>query len=195
MTCAADWPIYGGDSPGTKYSALDQINRTNVKQLKPAWIYHCDDMTAKPASTIECNPIVIDGVAYLTTPGLKLVALDATTGKEQWRFDPWAGARGRGVNRGVTYWADGNDRRILFVAGSNLHAINAADGKPVKSYFGWMHPAAKKRRMIVETLLAVPIIVRTVTDEPSWHLRCPHCGVFTLVCVAKIPRSPPTCDR
>ena len=62
-------------------------------------------------------------------------------------------------------------------------------------YFGWMHPAARKRRMIVETLLAVPILVRTVTDEPSWHLRCPHCGVFTLVCVAKIPRRPPTCDR
>lgn len=62
-------------------------------------------------------------------------------------------------------------------------------------YFGWMHPAAKKRRMIVETLLAVPIIVPTVTGEPSWHLLCPHCGGFTLVRVAKIPRSPPACER
>lgn len=62
-------------------------------------------------------------------------------------------------------------------------------------YFGWMHPAAKKRRMIVETLLAVPIMVRPAADEPSWHLRCPHCAGFTLVCVGKIPRSPPTCDR
>jgi hypothetical protein len=61
-------------------------------------------------------------------------------------------------------------------------------------YFGWMHPTAKKRRMIVETLLAVPILVRPAADEPSWHLRCAHCGAFTLVCVAKIPRNPPTCD-
>jgi quinoprotein glucose dehydrogenase len=138
VTCrtagAADWPIYGGDSAGTKYSPLDQINRANVTTLEPAWIYRCDDMNARPASTIECNPIVIDGVAYLTTPGLKLVALDAATGQEKWRFDPWDGARGRGVNRGVTYWADGNDRRILFVASSYLHAINAADGTPVKSF-------------------------------------------------------------
>ena len=119
---AADWPVYGGDSAGTKYSTLDQINRATVKQLKPAWIYRCDDMSEKPASTIECNPIVIDGVAFLTTPGLRLVALDAVTGKEQWRFDPWNGVRGRGVNRGVTYWADGNDRRILFVAGPSVPA-------------------------------------------------------------------------
>ncbi len=62
-------------------------------------------------------------------------------------------------------------------------------------YFGWMHPAAKKRRMIVETLLAVPIIVRPKLDEPSWHLRCPHCGGFTLVCVGRIPRRPPACER
>lgn len=62
-------------------------------------------------------------------------------------------------------------------------------------YFGWMHPAAKKRRLIVETLLAVPILVRSTAALPPWHLRCPHCGAFTLVCVGKIPRRPPTCDR
>jgi len=62
-------------------------------------------------------------------------------------------------------------------------------------YFGWMHPAAKKRRMIVETLLAVPIVVRAGAEEPAWHLRCPHCGAFALVCVRELPRSPPACDR
>jgi hypothetical protein len=62
-------------------------------------------------------------------------------------------------------------------------------------YFGWMHPAARKRRMIVETLLAVPIVVRPALEEPSWHLRCPHCGLFALVCVGRIPRSPPACER
>jgi hypothetical protein len=63
-------------------------------------------------------------------------------------------------------------------------------------YFGWMHPAAKKRRQIVETLLAVVIVVRPKVDAPEpWHLRCPHCGTFTLVCVGMIPRSPPACER
>ena len=62
-------------------------------------------------------------------------------------------------------------------------------------YFGWMHPAAKKRRMIVETLLAVPMVVQTADEEPSWHLRCPHCQAFALVCVGQLPRSraPPSC--
>ena len=105
-----------------------------MKSLEPAWIYRCDDMSERPASTIECNPIVIDGVAYLTSPGLKLLALDAATGKERWRFDPWGGARSRGVNRGVTYWADGADRRILFVAGAYLHAINAVDGTLINGF-------------------------------------------------------------
>ena len=64
-------------------------------------------------------------------------------------------------------------------------------------YFGWMHPAAKRRRLIVETLLAVPIVVRSPEAEPpdAWHLRCPHCGAFALVCVRKLPRTPPACDR
>lgn len=129
-----EWPVYGADSAGTKYSALAQINRANVAQLKPAWIYRCDDMTERPASTIQCNPVIIDGTAYLTTPGLKLVALNAATGEERWRFDPWNGARGRGVNRGVTYWASGDDRRILFVAGNFLHAINARDGRLIPAF-------------------------------------------------------------
>src|SRR2546426_11129019 len=51
------WEVYGGDPTGKKYSALEQINRTNVRLLKPVWIYHCDDMRLQPASTIGCNSI------------------------------------------------------------------------------------------------------------------------------------------
>jgi quinoprotein glucose dehydrogenase len=183
---AADWPIYGGDNAGTKYSPLNQITRDNVKQLAPAWIYRCDDMTARPASTIECNPIVIEGVAYLTTPGLKLVALDAATGKEKWRFDPWDGARGRGVNRGVNYWAEGNDRRIFFVAGNFLHAVNAADGKLVKS-FGrdgktdlregldrdvfFLSVTSTTPGVIYRDLLILPTSVGEAANGPPGHIR------------------------
>jgi quinoprotein glucose dehydrogenase len=129
-----EWPVYGGDLAGTKYSSLSSINRANVRQLKPAWIYRCDDMRERPASTIECNPLIIEGRMYLTTPGLKVVALNAATGAELWRFDPWNEQGGRGVNRGLVYWSTKNDQRIFFVAGQFLCAIDAHLGKPVKSF-------------------------------------------------------------
>jgi hypothetical protein len=62
-------------------------------------------------------------------------------------------------------------------------------------YFGWMHPAARARRMTVETLLAVVIVVREKTDTPSWHLCCPHCHAFTLVRTGRLARAPPACSR
>lgn len=132
----AEWRLYGGDPTGSKYSPLRQIRRSNVGRLRPAWIYRCDDMRSEPASTIECNPIVVDGFLYLTTPGLKVVALDAATGRERWRFDPWQGRGGRGVNRGVTHWASdtGQEARIFFAAGPMLHALDAATGRPMETF-------------------------------------------------------------
>src|SRR5262245_53421405 len=81
------WPTVGGESGCSRYSALDQINRGNVTQLQVAWTYHCGDQGQ--AGTIECTPIVIKGVMYVTTGGSKVVALDAGTGRELWRFDPY----------------------------------------------------------------------------------------------------------
>ena len=91
-------------------------------------------MSLRPASTIECNPIAVDGVLFLTTPGLKVVALEAASGRSRWVFDPWNGRGGRGVNRGVTYWSSGEDRRIFFVAGNYLCAINAANGRLISTF-------------------------------------------------------------
>ncbi|MGZ8899658.1 MAG: outer membrane protein assembly factor BamB family protein, partial [Limisphaerales bacterium] len=129
-----EWPVYGGTFEGTKYSQLKQINRDNVRQVKPAWIYRCDDMRAQPASTIECNPLIVGGRMFLTTPGLNLVALDAAKGTELWRFDPWEGAGGRGLNRGVAYWSSGDDQRIFFSAAQHLYAIDARTGEPIPSF-------------------------------------------------------------
>lgn len=128
-----DWPVYGGDNAGTKYSTLTQINRSNLSKLKPVWIFRCDDMSAR-GSTIECNPLVRDGVMYLTSPGLKVVSLDGASGKQRWTFDPWNGRGGRGVNRGLAFWSEGVDQRIFFAAGTFLYALNATTGQPIKTF-------------------------------------------------------------
>src|SRR5262245_39966705 len=82
-----EWRTVGGESGGSRYSTLNQINRGNVARLEVAWTYHCGDRGQ--AGTIECTPIVIGGVMYLTTGDSKVVALDAETGKQRWRYDPY----------------------------------------------------------------------------------------------------------
>ena len=125
-----DWKIYRGGAEGNSYSSLDQINVNNVTKLKVAWTFHTGDKGA----TIECNPIVIDGVMYITSPALKVMALNAATGKLIWKFDPFAKRNAKGVNRGVTYWQDGKDKRIYFAAEHNLYALNAETGILVASF-------------------------------------------------------------
>ena len=126
-----NWSIYSADNAGSKYSALEQINEDNVDQLQLVWKYSSGDQSTR--STIECNPIIVDGVMYITTPALKLVALDATLGKEIWSFD--AENSDGGVNRGVTYLSDGIESKIYFVKGSRLYCLDAKDGS-VDSTFG-----------------------------------------------------------
>ncbi len=127
-----EWQIYHGDYGGSHYSALSQINRSNVSRLKPAWIWRAGET----GRTIECNPIVVDGVVYLTTPRLHCVALAGKTGRLLWRFNPWPkGERGGGVSRGVAYWTDGKgERRIFHSAGDFLYALDAGTGRPVASF-------------------------------------------------------------
>ena len=122
------WAVYRGDATSSAYSALDQVNKENVNQLQVAWTYHTGDAEKGNRSTIQCNPIIVNGMMYLTSPKLKLIALEPTTGKELWKFDPFEGKESSGVNRGVTYWENGKDKRVLFSAGSYLYALNADDG-------------------------------------------------------------------
>ncbi len=128
------WQHYSGDPAGTKYSALDQINQDNVTKLKPVWTYTTGDMSESPPSTIQCNPIIIGNRMFLTTQKFKLVALDASNGNEIWVFDPQYERGGHGVNRGVSYWTDGQQERILYVAGPFLYAVDAASGQLIKSF-------------------------------------------------------------
>lgn len=133
-----DWENYLGDHHRSQYSALDQINKSNVAQLEVAWTYSSGDAdTLNNRSQIQCNPLVIDGVVYGTTPGINLFALDAETGEELWLFNPFKSGEGPthlGVNRGVMYWEDGNDRRILYTAGDRLYAVDVKTGKAVQAF-------------------------------------------------------------
>lgn len=132
-----DWPTHGGDPGHRQWSPLDQVNRANVTRLQVAWTYRSGDADPANRSQIQCQPIVVRGVLYATSPALKVFALDAATGRERWRFDPFAGGEKMptlGVNRGVTYWEDGDDRRILFTAGQRLYALDARTGAPIPSF-------------------------------------------------------------
>ena len=130
-----DWAVYRGNKSSTGYSGLDQINTKNLDQLKPVWTYHTGDAAKGNRSTIQCNPIVVNNRMYITSPQLKLIALDPVSGKELWRFDPFAGKTATGVNRGVTYWQDDkNDKRIFFSAGPYLYALNADNGKLITNF-------------------------------------------------------------
>ena len=128
-----DWAWYQGGPDANQYSDLNQINSANVKNLKIAWTYNSGDADPNNRSQIQCNPLVINGILYGTTPGLKLFALDAKTGQEKWRFDPYEAEGfknfGMGVNRGLAWWEQGDEQRIMFAVGAYLYAINAKTGE------------------------------------------------------------------
>ena len=118
----ADWPAHGGDAGHTQSSSIAQITTANVSRLQVAWTYRSGDARPEGRSQIQCNPIVIRGVLYGTSPQLKVFALDAATGVARWTFDPFAGEaepNALGVNRGVVFWESGEDQRILVAAGQS----------------------------------------------------------------------------
>ena len=138
------WSNYGGTKEMIRYSSLAQVDTSNVTSLQVAWTYYSGDADTAHHSQIQCNPIVIDGILYGVNPQMKLFAIDAATGKQQWQFDANSktGFDGNPAayhnminSRGVAYWTDGkDDKRIFFTAGSNTFAINAVTGKPIVSF-------------------------------------------------------------
>jgi len=138
LATAADsnWSTYLGDKASSHYSTLKQITPRNVARLEVAWTYRAGGMDTNNRSQIQCNPLVIDGVLYGTTPDLQLFALDAVTGRELWRFNPASvkGITKAGVNRGLVHWGSGAERRIFYGNDHFLHAINASTGRRIPSF-------------------------------------------------------------
>jgi quinoprotein glucose dehydrogenase len=123
-----DWPAYGGGPADIRYSALRQINRSNVAQLKVAWSYDTADGAGDP----QTQPLFVDGVLYGLTPRHKVIALNGATGKPLWTFD--SGTTGRGPNRSLMYWSDGKESRLFAAVQSYLYALDPHTGKVVASF-------------------------------------------------------------
>ncbi len=119
-----DWPAVGGDAGSTKYSPLKQITPANVSKLKRAWSYD----TGETAGTDEITPIVIGNVMYVATVSQHLIALNAQTGAELWKYAPAGGSGRMSEYRGVSYWPGDTQTpaRIIFTSGGKLIAIDAA---------------------------------------------------------------------
>jgi len=130
-----DWPVYRGDPKGNQYAAIAQIHAANVHSLRPAWEYHTRD--ANQRSTMHANPVVVNGVMYISTPALKAVALNAATGRELWVFDPAKYNNGEVVrlrNRGVTYWKGAEGERIFHFVRDRVYALDARTGALITSF-------------------------------------------------------------
>src|SRR3989454_2535735 len=122
-----DWPAYGGAPENNHYSTLAQINKSNVKHLSVAWSFDTQE-----DGVLQASPIIIAGVLYGLTPTQKVFALDAATGKLLWRFD--SGIRGTQPDRGLAYWADGKDKRILVGVMNFVYALDAATGTSIPAF-------------------------------------------------------------
>jgi len=128
-----DWPVYLGGKSRSLYSPLQQINRENVAQLQVAWTYDTGDK-----GEYQSNNLIVGGVLYTATPTRKVVALDAATGKELWKWDPVSERPGgnRSRERGLVFWQNesGGEGRIFTGVGNYLYAIDAKTGQPIRNF-------------------------------------------------------------
>jgi len=122
-----DWPVYGGAAEGGHYSPLAQINRTNVGKLQTAWSFDTQEVGG-----LQTSPIVVHGVLYGISPSQKVFALDAADGQLKWQFD--SGVLGTQPDRGLAYWEEKDDRRVVVGVMNFVYELNADTGQPVASF-------------------------------------------------------------
>src|SRR5438874_1805713 len=146
LSCAqprgADWPVYGHDPGGQRYSPEASINRQNVASLRVAWTFRTGDAYTPPRgrpTAFESTPLYIDGSLYVTTPLGRVIAIDPVTGKQLWAFDgavPRDGEYGDFANRGVSAWTSpaGRLRLFLTTVDARLLAVDAVTGNPVTDF-------------------------------------------------------------
>jgi quinoprotein glucose dehydrogenase len=195
-----EWKEYLGGPDRNHYSVLDQINADNVHLLEMAWIYHTTD-----SGQTQCNPIIVDGVLYGMTAKTQPFALNAATGEEYWRLPSGQGKDWASTSRGLVYWEEGEDKRILYTNGEWLYAIDARTGKPI-SKFGdggktslklGLGPTAAAKMVISNTpgtvfkdLIIMPLRVSEGVDASLGHIQAFNIKTGELAWVFKtIPES------
>jgi len=124
-----DWSVYGGSSDNVHYSKLKQINTMNVAKLQKAWSYDTGE-----TGGLETSPIIVDGILYAYTPSQKVIALNAATGELLWKFASPGGAVPSRAERGLAYWSDGKDKRLLAGVANFVYEIDAMTGKIVPTF-------------------------------------------------------------
>jgi quinoprotein glucose dehydrogenase len=140
-TVNGEWPTYAGDTGSTRYAPLDQINAANFSKLEVAWRFKTDALGPRPEFKLEATPLMVKGVVYSTAGTRRaVVALDAVSGEVLWMHAEQEGARGQAAprqlsGRGLAYWSDGREARILYVTpGYRLIALDAKTGAPVPTF-------------------------------------------------------------
>lgn len=141
QTKNGEWRSYGGDVANTRYSGLDQINGSNFDKLQAAWRFKTTNLGPRPEFNLEGTPLMANGVVYATAGTRRsVVALDAGTGELLWMHSENEGQRGRSAprqlsGRGLSYWTDGREERILYVTpGYRMIALNAKTGAAVPGF-------------------------------------------------------------
>src|SRR5438477_9598751 len=136
-----EWPTYGGDLAHTRYAALDQITASNFSKLEIAWRFKTDSLGPRPEYQFESTPLMVKGIVYSTAGTRRaVVALDAATGELLWVHGEHEGERGAAAprqlsGRGLAYWTDGREERIIYVTpGYRLIALDARTGVPVATF-------------------------------------------------------------
>jgi quinoprotein glucose dehydrogenase len=128
-----DWPGYLGGKGRNLYSPLQQINRDNVGRLEIAWSYDTGDK-----GEYQANNLIVDGVLYTPSPSRKVIALDAATGRELWKWDPAKERSGKGAprQRGLVYWQNetGGERRLFTGVSGYLFALDPKTGEVIRSF-------------------------------------------------------------
>jgi quinoprotein glucose dehydrogenase len=136
----SEWRYYGGDAGGTKYSPLDQINASNVKQLQIVWRWKSENFGPRPDYNWQVTPLMVGAVLYFTAGSRRdAVAVDAATGETLWTYRLDEGARGAQVprtnNRGLAYWSNGADSRVILISPAyHLVALDAKTGSPIPAF-------------------------------------------------------------
>ena len=177
---STEWREYLGGPERNHYSPLAQIKADNVAQLKVAWEYHTGD-----SGQIQCNPIIVDGVLYGMTATTRPFAVDAATGKELWKGRS-EGPDNFSSSRGLVYWEEGGDKRILYTNGPWLYALNAKTGEPIASFAengrtslkaGLGETSADKMVIsntpgtVYKDLIVMPLRVSEGTDASLGHIQ------------------------